>query len=83
MKIKGNRGGKCFNGDPLLTKTILSLKAMLKTLQVDDKGFYIEFGEMMMSEETTSIPLPIVNLLKEFLELIEPPNTLPPHTYQV
>lgn len=52
MKIKAKDREKCLRGYPSLSKTIVSLKTMLKKLQGGDKGFYIEFGEKRLKEDT-------------------------------
>lgn len=78
MKIKTNKGEKCLNGDPSLSKTIISPKAMLKTLQGGYKGYCIEFGEMRLTHDPKPLlPPEIEKLIEEFPEVTKTKGKLP------
>ncbi|XP_031271166.1 uncharacterized protein LOC116129586 [Pistacia vera] len=65
--------------DPSLTKTLVSLKAMIKTLQSEGQGCLIEFGQLQtQSANAGSIDDRLLQVLGKFSQVFEPLSGLPP-----
>ncbi|XP_031270798.1 uncharacterized protein LOC116129193 [Pistacia vera] len=66
-------------GDPSLVKTVVSLKAMLKSLQREDAGYLIEFFSIGVKGEETEDPIDptAAAVVDGFSHLFEQPTKLP------
>ena len=74
-------------GDPSLTKMEISLKVLVKTWQLDDQGFLVDFRAMgipkadwmlVATESMEEIQPEIEQLQNEFEDVFVMPNRLPP-----
>lgn len=79
MKIKVGDKINCLKGDPALTKTVVSLKSLLKIVQSDGEAFMVEFGELILQEgEGQPINDEIKELIGQYPEVCKASEKLPP-----
>ncbi|KAH0682484.1 hypothetical protein KY289_020236 [Solanum tuberosum] len=78
LTLKFEIGGQTqvVRGDPSLSKLVASLKTLLKALQIDGEGFYVDFNELSTREEQENLDLQ--QLLEEFGTLFEELKGLSP-----
>lgn len=81
LKVKVKVGGEIveIKGDPALSRTVASLKAMMKELSRESEAYYIELGMMTLclQEERGRVD-GMKELLEEFQELFNEVIELPP-----
>lgn len=70
-------------GDPTLARSRVSLQAMIRTLQKEGGGLWLEINQVDVTEgkyekETTHVPVVLELLLKEFATVFTAPTGLPP-----
>lgn len=67
-------------GDSSLSKTPVSLKAMMRSLQLEGGGFLVELGATEVDKEAVyeAEPAAIAGILARFEEVIKPVEGLPP-----
>ncbi|XP_031265006.1 uncharacterized protein LOC116123364 [Pistacia vera] len=80
MEFFNERKKVVLQGDPSLVKTVVSLRAMLKSLQREDAGYVVELCSIVVKEEETEEPMdPAAAVVVDgFSHLFEQPTTLPP-----
>lgn len=79
MKIKEGDRSICLRGDPSLSKTLVSLKSILKAVNSGEQGMLIEFGEVTLEGlDAPKVSSEIEALLKQFPEVCQPTVGLPP-----
>lgn len=79
--LKINMEGKwmCLQGDPTLSKSMVSLKTRIKNMKSGDSGCLVEFGEMtLITHEELPMAAEIQELLGKFPEICEAKSELPP-----
>ena len=78
---QGNR--VLLQGDPSLSKTLVSLKAMIKAIQEEGQGFLVEFGQVTLLDGSANVieDAALEGLLTEFNSVFEPPAGLPPSRF--
>lgn len=66
-------------GDSSLSKTLVSLKAMIKSIQEEGQGFLVEFGHVSMLDQSKGCvsDADLERLLAEFHSVFETPAGLP------
>ena len=73
-------------GDPSLCKTQVSLRSMMRTIQLEGQGILLELGHLNLmlidrnspTRESSPTPAAVVQLVEEFLEIFATPSRLPP-----
>ena len=67
-------------GDPSLTKSQVTLKAMTKALKQGGKGVFVELNHMGVEDklDTTEIQEDMERVIQQFQEVFEMPKGLPP-----
>ncbi|KAK9184730.1 hypothetical protein WN943_025081 [Citrus x changshan-huyou] len=80
MEFRVNSQVVVLRGDSSLSKTFVSLKAMIKAIQDARQGFLVELHSMVggRTEASTVIPKPIQQLLEQFEGVFQMPSGLPP-----
>lgn len=77
FKNKGKTVTLC--GDPTLSKTLVSLKAMLKTIQKEGHGYLVEFGSLQkQTESEKDMDSRLCEVLEQFQSVFKPLAGLPP-----
>ncbi|PON94291.1 hypothetical protein TorRG33x02_100290, partial [Trema orientale] len=82
LHMKFNVGGVAvtLQGDPSLSKTRVSLKAMCRTMQQEGDVILLEFCNTTVVPliEQQPVPASISDVTQQFQDLFEPPQGLPP-----
>ena len=86
MKFKVGETRVQLQGDPSLCKTQVSLRSMMRTIQLEGKGILLDFGQLTLlpinrniqTKEITLIPPAVTQLLDKYLEIFANPLGLPP-----
>lgn len=83
LTMKFELGGRrvSLQGDPSLVKTVVSLKAMLRSLYTTRASYLVEFCSIKCVPEQNGEPIDprIVSLMKGYNHLFDQPTKLPPH----
>lgn len=80
MKFRIRGTAVTLQGDPSLSSSSVSLKAMLKTLKKEKEGIWVELGSLETDRviEPLGVPTPFQAILQRFAEVFEWPGGLPP-----
>ena len=80
MKFKVGESTVTLQGDSSLSRTLVSLKSMLKTIKKAGEGILVELRCVQVTGEgkQTKIPEEISQVLRQFAVVFEKPQGLPP-----
>ena len=73
-------------GDPTLGRTLISLRAMLRTIRHEGQGFYVElnhfgadYANLEANDDPIDVPKKLVEILRLFQQLFQMPTEFPPN----
>lgn len=80
MKIHMGNNTVILKGEEELSKSLVSLKSMIKTLQKEREGVFLELCSVQVKERQAEpdIPQPVLEIIREFKAVFEAPVGLPP-----
>lgn len=79
MKFRLGNESVTLRGDPSLGKTLVSLKAMMRTIKHEGTGILVELNQLEgLGEEKSDVPPFLHQILADYAEVFDMPMGLPP-----
>ncbi|WVZ15409.1 hypothetical protein V8G54_012975 [Vigna mungo] len=79
LEIQGDGTIIEVRGDPVLSRTVASLKAVMKELRNEGEAYYVELGMMnMWVPSNWDMPISVQQLVEEYADLFQEQRGLPP-----
>lgn len=78
MRFKVGDTAITLHGDPSLSKTLVTMKSMMKAFRKGGEGVLLELGCLMVEEVEGKIPISLQGVLSDFKAVFEEPCGLPP-----